>query len=576
MIAKASGYFAFVLHSHIPYVLSHGRWPHGSDWLLEVTAESYIPLLDALYDLVEEGCSPKITVGITPVLAEQLADESFKPEFAAYVRQKAKAAVEDRKAFSRLKDEPCLRLAEFWHDHYSGVLNRFRKRYDGSLPRAFAALQDQGHIEIITSSATHGYFPLLAQDVSIQAQVKQGVTTYVRHFGCQPVGFWLPECAYRPSYRWSPPLQPKGRHIEPYDRKGVEEFLEENRLKYFIVGSHLLEGGETRGVYVDRFGALQTLWAQQAEEQGDEAAPKTLYSPYLVDAEKRTCQPGISAFVRDETTGSQVWSRQHGYPGDVWYLEFHKKHSPGGLRYSRITGPEADLGDKEVYDPGRAEARIHDHAAHFIRLAEEILCQHSQQTGEPGIICAPYDTELFGHWWFEGTRWFREVLKGMQASAVIELTTCGEFLEKHPPSAAISLPEGSWGEGGFHYMWLNEETDWSWSYIYDAELEMQELASKYGTNEEVLPILKQAARELLLLQSSDWQFSISTQTSKEYAEVRLTEHYKSFQRLVELVRTKASGQPVDEDDWNFFKICEERDCLFPDIDPMWFAELEQT
>ncbi len=150
------------------------------------------------------------------------------------------------------------------------MLNRFRKRYDGSLPRAFAALQDQGHIEIITSSATHGYFPLLAQDVSIQAQVKQGVTTYVRHFGCQPVGFWLPECAYRPSYRWSPPLQPKGRHIEPYDRKGVEEFLEENRLKYFIVGSHLLEGGETRGVYVDRFGALQTLWAQQAEEQGDE------------------------------------------------------------------------------------------------------------------------------------------------------------------------------------------------------------------------------------------------------------------------------------------------------------------
>ena len=574
MPKTSSGSFAFVLHSHVPYVLSHGRRPHGSDWLLEVAAESYVPLLDVLYDLVEEGCSPKVTVGITPVLAEQLADESFKYEFAAYVRQKAKAATEHKKGFAKLKDEPCLRLAEFWHDYYSDILKSFRKRYNRSLTGAFAALQDQGHIEIITSSATHGYSPLLSQDVSIQAQVRQGVETYIRHFERPPTGFWLPECAYRPSYRWSPPIQPKVCSIEPYHRKGVEEFLEESGLKYFIIEPHLLHGGETRGVYIDRFGTLQKLWAQDAEEQGEPTSPKTCHFPYALTSHDGDNQSGVCVLVRDESTGSQVWSKRRGYPGDEWYLEFDKKHSPGGLRYWRVTSPDCDLGDKVVYDPQQAEERVRDHAAHFLDLGKEILRKHSEQTGEAGVICAPYNTELFGHWWFEGTRWLYHVIKGMQDSPEIGLTTCGEFLEKHPPSVPISLSEGSWGEGGFHYMWLNEETDWTWSYIYEAELEMQELASEYADNEEVLPILKQAARELLLLQSSDWQFSISTQTSKDYAEARLTEHYKSFQRLAEIIRKKASGRTVDEDDWDFCKLCEERDCLFPEIDPAWFARLE--
>ncbi len=124
-------------------------------------------------------------------------------------------------------------------------------------------------------------------------------------------------------------------------------------------------------------------------------------------------------------------------------------------------------------------------------------------------------------------------------------------------------------------MWLNESTEWTWSYVYDAELEMQDLVANYSDNKELLPILKQAARELLLLQSSDWQFSISTHASKEYGEQRLTEHYKSFHRLAEIIRKKGSGEKIGEADWTFYKVCEERDCLFPDVDPSWFAALEK-
>ena len=574
MPTSSLGSFAFVLHSHIPYVLSHGRWPHGSDWLLEVTAETYVPLLDALYDLVEEGYSPKITIGLTPVLVEQLADESFKYEFAAYAKMRVKAASENKKHFSKLKDETFAQLADFWHEYYWKVFNNFKKRYGRSLVKAYRELQDAGHIEVMTSSATHGYSPLLSQDVSLQAQVKQGVQTYKRHFKRPPVGYWLPECAYRPAYRWSPPLQPKGRTIEPYCRKGVEEFLRENGLRYFIIESHLLHGGETRGVYIDRFGALQSLWKQFADEHPDSGAAKTPYLPYAVKSTGKGETP-VFVFVRDHVTGSQVWSRWQGYPGDGSYLEFHKKHSPGGLRYWRVTGPDVDLGDKVIYEPDRAEEKTAEHTAHFIHTTKEVLRHHLDGTGTPGVICAPYDTELFGHWWFEGVGWLYQVLKAMHDDPEIELTTCSEYLENHPPSASISLPEGSWGEGGFHYMWLNESTEWTWSYVYDAELEMQDLVRDHGDNKDVMPILKQAARELLLLQSSDWQFSISTQASKEYGETRLTEHYKSFKRLADIVRKAGSGGEMDEDDLHFYKICEERDCLFPDIDPKWFAALEK-
>ncbi len=605
------GSFAFVLHSHIPYVLSHGRWPHGTSWLHEVAASSYVPLLDALYDLVEEGYSPRITIGITPVLAEQLADTSFKYEFQAYLREQIKAAANDKRTFARLNNESCARQADFWHELYSGIMDRFKKRYQKSLIGAFAALQDAGHIEIITSSATHGYSPLLSQDASIQAQVRQGVATYRKHFGRAPQGYWLPECAYRPGYRWSPPVQPKGRTIDPCDRRGVEEFLAESGLKFFLAESHLLHGGETRGVYIDRFGALEDTWKEYAVTT-DFPAGKTPYAAYLVESahadasaapptavgarlvppedavgdppggtrraptavgsDADASSPPIAVFFRDDATGQQVWSRATGYPGDEWYLEFHKKHTPGGLKYWRVTGPNADLGDKECYDPEKADERIRAHAEHFVQLSGDILDAYAEVKGTPGVICAPYDSELFGHWWFEGTRWLYHVLKGMADSPDVQLVTCSEYLEANPPTASIALPEGSWGEGGFHYMWLNQETEWTWPCVYDAELEMQDLVAKFGDNPEVLPILKQAARELLLLQSSDWQFSISTRASKDYGESRLTDHYKSFQKLASLIRKKASGVPIDQKDWDAYKVLEERDCLFADVDPQWWAK----
>ncbi|MCK4597574.1 DUF1957 domain-containing protein, partial [bacterium] len=105
MSSETIGSFTFVLHAHLPYVLAHGRWPHGMDWLTEAAAETYIPLLDALNELIEAGHSPRITLGLTPVLCEQLADEDFKAEFGDYLTQKIAAAEEDYKTFDQWNQE---------------------------------------------------------------------------------------------------------------------------------------------------------------------------------------------------------------------------------------------------------------------------------------------------------------------------------------------------------------------------------------------------------------------------------------------------------------------------------------
>ena len=575
-MSKAIGKFALVLHAHLPYVLAHGRWPHGLDMLCECAAESYIPLLNTFRRLVSEGLSPKVTLGITPVLCEQLADDDFKHGFVDYLKDRIRLAKEDEEKFLRQGEEHFTSLARRWQEHYGRLLEDFCNTYNQDLIAAFRQLQEQGHIEIITSAATHAYFPLLSSDISLQAQVKQGISAYQRHFGRQPKGFWLPECAYRPRYEWKSPLSDAGPQ-KPFLRKGVEEFLSEAGLDYFFIDSAMLAGGEALGVYQERFEALKTLWQQfQSQYQPlPEISNRAPYRPYLVSSAPEGKRP-VAAFVRDPRSGVQVWSGEWGYPGDGWYLDFHKKSLPNGLRYWRVTSTKVGLGDKQPYEPARAAERPPENAAHFKEMLKEILSAYRAESGEAGVICAPYDAELFGHWWFEGPEWLYHVIRYISQDPEIETTTCSDFLAEYKPTIVVSLPEGSWGQGGFHWIWLNEGTEWIWKHLYQAEAEMEALSWEFaGRGDRNLQnILRQAARELLLLQASDWQFLISTWTAKDYAELRASQHYESFRRLAEMARRYGRHEQIEESEWGFLGECETRDAVFPDVDPAWWLDLD--
>jgi 1,4-alpha-glucan branching enzyme len=281
-------------------------------------------------------------------------------------------------------------------------------------------------------------------------------------------------------------------------------------------------------------------------------------------------------FTRDPKTGLQVWSGEWGYPGDGNYLDFHKKRFPGGLRYWRVTSAKADLADKGPYHPEWITSRLHEQADHFVSLIHDILAEFRATHKQPGIITAPYDTELFGHWWFEGPEWLYQVLSRLQKSTQVSLRSAGSYLEEAAPLAVISLPEGSWGEGGYHWIWLNEDNDWTWRHIYPAEKEMEELAQGWADDPDprLQDLLKQCGRSLFLLESSDWQFLISTFSARDYAELRLVMHHEDFQRLAAMTRQYAADRNLSPEDWNFLEFCRERDAVFPDIDPKWWSRLE--
>jgi 1,4-alpha-glucan branching enzyme len=187
--------------------------------------------------------------------------------------------------------------------------------------------------------------------------------------------------------------------------------------------------------------------------------------------------------------------------------------------------------------------------------------------------------ELLGHWWYEGPRWLAEVVKKASANPNIALTTCSGHLERQFPETLFSLPEGSWGEGGFHWVWLNEWTEWTWKHIYPCEEEMCRLAGAALANgakggPEMQRVLSQLGRELLLLESSDWQFLITTWSARDYAEMRFLEHLESFRVLSEMARRLLEGKQPSQGDLNVLGECEGRDSIFPEVDPAWYAAVQ--
>lgn len=578
---KKIGSFSLVLHSHLPYVLSHGTWPHGTDWLNEAAAETYIPLLNIFRRLVDEGMSPNITIGLSPVLVEMLVHEDFKSGFIGYLMQKKSSAEADKAEFLRLEEDDMAGVADMWVDFYAKAHTDFTDTYSGDIVGAFKKLQDDGYIEIMTCGATHGYFPLLSNDTSIQAQVKLAVSSYKRHFGRQPRGMWLPECAYRPAYNWTKPKTGDTDTVnEPYPRKGVEEFLSENDIEYFFIDAHMLKGGKAIGVYLDRFEDLKSMWSNFKEQYTatPEATERTPQKTYWVAFAGGTVEgkKPVAVFTRDTKTSMQVWSGEWGYPGDGNYLDFHKKRFPGGHKYWRVTHTKADLADKLPYSPAKAMSRVPENAEHFKDLVKEVLTDYKEKSGENGIVVSPYDAELFGHWWFEGPEWIYHVIKSIYNDGEVSIVTGGAYLDESSPHEVISLPEGSWGEGGYHWIWLNEMNQWTWKHIYEAEDEMGELARLYSEEKDDIlqDMLKQLARELMLLQSSDWQFLISTRAAADYAEMRIVRHFEDFKRLAKMVRKKGKGDSLTDGELEFLGKLKKRDDLFPDIDPNWFKEVE--
>ncbi len=508
--------FLLVLHGHLPDVVGHGTWPHGANWLYEAAAECYLPFLRNVHRLLAEGIPVRATVGITPVLGEQLLDPRFATGLRWYLRQRARAAAEDREYFTKARKPRQAQLAESWRLIYGRLREEFESLPGHDLLAAFRRLADAGVLEPIACAATHGFLPLLPDDRAIERQLDVGLAAHARHFGKPAKGIWIPECAYRPGGAWTSPAD---GHVE--ERKGIEELLAARGVEFFFVETHLVRGGVTYPAYGGRV---------ERDENGG-----TPYRMHVVKT-KESGRP-VAVLARDPLSSEQVWSGKVGYPGDGRYLEFHKKKEHSGHRYWRVTDSRLDLPEKLLYHPEVIGDALRSHASHFVSLLEAM---GPLSDGSPAVVVGMFDFELFGHWWFEGPDFLQEVFRRIAVSPNVEAVTVSEARAQTPPSQVIEMPPGTWGRNGTFEVWWNEHTVGFWKLVTDAEARMEAFESR---PDPIPPrLLAALERQILLLQSSDWPFLIDNAVSRDYAEERVTRHATDFDALA----TMAESGLVDE------------------------------
>ncbi len=518
--------FVLTLHSHLPWVLHHGRWPHGSDWICEAALDSYLPLIAMLEALEHEDVPPPLTLGITPILAAQFAHPSFRDELDHYFEHRLQTIREAPESLRQTGDAHLVPLAEFWREHIE-TLHSTWIRIGKDLIAAFRRHALAGRIELISSAATHGFLPLLSRDESIRLQLLVGRSEHARHFGDLPRGCWVPECAYRPSGPWQPLWNGPRRAL----RVGIEDHLRYSGFQFFFVDAHLVEAGE-----------MYDLYSGAARPRATTLPKRSPYVGYRVGNATRG-RP-IFVLVRDPATTAKVWSRHEGYPGDGAYLEFHKIRQPGGLKLWRVTDAKADLGDKLPYVPRDARAMAARHAAHFQSLLDVISRTAADEDRE---IVAPFDTELFGHWWFEGVDFLRYLYEDLFVDAEVQAVTAGTALRDTPPDTAIRMGTGSWGKDGNFSMWMNPETEWTWHRLWALEERFWNAIPRIIPRWDARPVIEQAARELLLAQSSDWQFIITTGAAADYAIKRFNEHCAALEELLPFLEHEHADMAAGRD-----------------------------
>lgn len=522
-----------MLHSHLPYVLNHGRWPHGSDWICEAAIDTYLPLVEKFRALDSLNIAAPVTIGFTPILANQLEHPAFVEELETYFDQRLGFCDEAPASLESTGDGHLLPLVEYWRSRLVRLRLLFHE-VERDIPREFRRLQDAGRLEVTSSAATHGFLPLLKRDESIRLQLALGAAEHRRIFGRAAEGCWLPECAYRPAGPWEPFGQPAG------DRTGIESHVAAAGFRYFFVDSHMARAGSPLGVYGELF-AGETVRLAEATDGQPVVASHTPYEAYRVtDA---TAAREVAALVRDPRSSMQVWSRHGGYPGAAPYLEFHKIRWPGGLKLWRVSEPGTDLGSKAPYSPEDARQQATAHATHFAHLLDGVSQEQSGKGGN--VVVAPFDAELFGHWWFEGPDFLGDLYAQLPQFESLRPTTAGTHLDAHAPRSGLRLATGSWGANGDFSMWNGPLVDWTWPVIWEVEDRFWSLAARALADDRTHEILAQAARSMLLLQSSDWQFIISTGEVEDYAIRRFNGHASDCAQLLTALEEALSGQDVD-------------------------------
>lgn len=525
------GFLAVVLHSHLPFVKHpEEEFFIEENWLYEAISESYLPLLYNFYKLKEERVKFRLTMSLTPPLSNMLSDKLLMDRFKRYINLRI-ALLED--LLKKEKDERRKENYIFYKDRLKSLFIFFKDTLKGNIINGFKELQEEGFIDVITCTATHEILPLETHRKIQEVQVEVGVENYKRIFGRNPRGIWLGECAYAPP---------------------VSEILAKYGIEYTILDAH---------------GIIN-------------AKP----APFYGISAPIVSNDGVVFFGRDPEASKQVWSAKEGYPGDFNYREFYKDivyeidekilkkyiHPAGfkvdsGIKIHKITG-NVGLDKKELYNRAKALEMVETHAGNYMFNRERQIEYLASIMDKPPIVVAPFDTELFGHWWFEGPEFLANLFRKIDKySEVIETITLSEYIDKFPIMQVAEPAISSWGDGGYFKVWLNDNTDWIYPHLHVIGKRMLHLANQFYKPKNKLQerALNMCARELLLAESSDWAFLITVGSAVNYATEMQKFHINAFNKLFyEIIEDK-----IDE---NFLSFLEIKDSIFLFLDYKIFSE----
>ena len=494
--STTAGGFALILQAHLPFVRhpEHDR-SIEEEWFFEALAECYLPLWRVLRTLAADGIPAPITLAWSGTLVAMLQDDWLLRRFDLWLHERLDLLHHEARraaAPQHLVAYHDARLRQAQHDFAA---------CDRHLLRAFAELARTGELELATGSATHAFAPLWQDQPELwQAQVRLPLAPFRAATGGNtsgPRGMWWAECGYVP---------------------GMECELAAAGIQWFVLDAHGLAFADPPPATA----GLAPVWCGHSQ---------------------------VAAFARDPLTAAQIWHADAGFPADPVYLDFHRDighllpldelhgvigredlRRPTGIRYWRITDRHGT--QRDLYDPQAAAARIRQHAREFVHHRRQHLnrVRATWTAASPPLIVAPYDAELFGHWWHEGPAFIDALYREFREPAAqndVQPTTPGAYLARWPEHAMATPAASSWGSGGFSNVWLNEQTDWI---VREGHRVTRALIRLHGSVDR--RVVAQAWRELLLAQASDWPFLIRMGTARSYATSRARDHLDAAARLV--------------------------------------------
>ncbi len=469
------GLFSLVLHTHLPWLAHHGRWPVGEEWLYQSWSAAYLPLIRVLRRLAAEDRKSLLTLGMTPVVTAQLDDpycldgmHHWLANWRLRALQATTVSANSMRAFGIREHAEAQRAI----DDFTGLWRH------GASP-LLRELIGVGAVELLGGPLAHPFQPLLTPRLRDFA-LREGLADAAQRFGHTPAGIWAPECAYAP---------------------GMEHGYAAAGVGHFMVDGPSLHGDTALGRPV-----------------GD---------------------TDVVAFGRDLQVSYRVWSPKSGYPGHAAYRDFHTYDHETGLKPARVTGRNVASEDKAPYDAQRADAAVDTHVADFVEVVRRRLLAETERIGRPAHVVAAFDTELFGHWWYEGPIWLERVLRALPEAGV-EVGTLSDAAARGFVGAPVELPPGSWGSGKDWQVWsgaqvadlvrLNTEVVDTALTTVDKALEQ---AASPGSPTPRDFVADQILRETLLTVSSDWPFMVSKDSAADYARYRAHLHAHATREIAD-------------------------------------------